>query len=355
MKKLNNIPSLLGLILMLCAPVAKAQEGERTINREFAIGTNTGLVINNVYGNIDIINHPEEKISIEVNIHVDARDQSREKEMLDNINIRLYQEGNVVYALTELSDNFNRLFRGPADLQINYTIHMPASVPVQLSNKYGNVFIDELTSTSTIDVKYGKLNANRIMHDSREPLTKVILAYSDAVIQETSWLNADIKYAKLSITDSRALALISKYSKIFVTNGSSLVGESKYDSFELGTLDNFVINTAYSNIKIEKLTGRLQSETKYTDVIISNVPSGFESLKINTSYGNYKIGVVPGTSYRIDGSAKYSDIVYPQANARVNRINENSQLQVSGVVGSNQNTRSTVTISANYGNVRLVL
>ena len=51
---------------------------------------------------------------------------------------------------------------------------MPKTLPVNLSNKYGNVFIDELVSTSTIDVKYGKLTANKILHDSKEPLTKII-------------------------------------------------------------------------------------------------------------------------------------------------------------------------------------
>jgi len=133
------------------------------------------------------------------------------------------------------------------------------------------------------------------------------------------------------------------------------VSESKYDSFEIGELNNFVINTAYSNVKIERLSGRLQSETRYTDVNIDNMAPAFESIKINTSYGNYRIGLSPEASYKLDGFAKYSDIVYPQANARVSRINEDNELQVKGTIGPNQNPRSAVTISASYGNVRLVL
>ncbi len=74
--------------------------------------------------------------------------------------------------------------------------------------------------------------------------------------------------------------VISKFSKVYVTNGSSIVSESKYDSFEIGTLNNFVINTSYSNIKIAKLSGRFQAETKYTDVNVTNITSAFESIRV---------------------------------------------------------------------------
>lgn len=333
--------------------IAQDKEGVKSFSMEFPVDEKTSLVIDNSYGNVNITNHNAATIAIDVVINMDVRDKDRVQAILDNINIRLYQEGQVVYARTELGDSFGRLSRGPGGVEINYTVKMPASVPVNLANKYGNVFIDELRSTSTIDVKYGKLNANKILHDSKEPLTKIILAYSDGVIQETSWLNADIKYAKLSITNSKALVVISKYSKLFITNGSSIVSESKYDSFEIGALNNFVVNTSYSNIKIGKLSGRLQSETKYTDVIVDNIAPSFEMIRINTSYGNYRIGIASDASYKLDGNARYSEIIYPQG-SKVSRISEDNSLQVKGNIGRDQNPSAIVNITSNYGNVRLI-
>ena len=355
MKKFSKIQAIVfGLICMISGNYAFAQgnQGMKSYNEEFPVGEATRLVVDNSYGNVNITNHSAATIVIEVVVRVDVRDRDRAQSILDNIDINLYQEGDVVYAKTELGDSFSRLFRGTTGVEINYTLKMPASVPVNLTNKYGNVFIEELTSTSTIDVKYGKLNANRIIHDSKEPLTKIILSYSDGVIQETSWLNADIKYAKLTITNSRALVVISKYSKVYVTNGSSIVSESKYDSFEIGTLNNFVINTSYSNIKIAKLSGRFQAETKYTDVNVTNITSAFESIRVKNGYGNYRLGIAPDASYRLDGSSKYSDIIYPQG-SKVSRISQNNSLQVKGIVGHDQNPSAVVSISSDYGNVRL--
>jgi hypothetical protein len=231
---------------------------------------------------------------------------------------------------------------------------MPRTVPVYLSNKYGNVFIDELFATSTIDVKYGKLTANKILHDSKQPLTKILLAYSNGSIQETKWIEADIKYSKLNITESKALAIISKYSKVFITNGSSVVSESKYDTYEMDKLSNFVTNAAYGHFNIKSLSGKLQLETKYSDVIVDYISSGFEGIKVNNSYGTYKLGIDPSASYKINGYSKYCNIIYPENNARVSRINENNEMKVNGIVGSNQTPKAEVSVTSHYGNIRLI-
>ncbi|MBN1159316.1 MAG: hypothetical protein JXA61_08030 [Bacteroidales bacterium] len=351
---------LSGIILLISTAGLSAQENgySRTIEREFAVEEQTGLEINNIYGNVSIMNHDQNTISIEVTVRVNMRDKARAEEILSMVDINILQEDHMVKATTRINDNVSRLFRGfnigGGGLEINYAVHMPPSVPLQLYNKYGNVFIDEITSTSVIDVKYGKLNADKIIHDSNEPLTKINLAYSDAVIQEASWLNAEIKYSKINITDSRALVVVSKYSKIYLTNGSSVVSDSKYDTFEFGNLNNFVVSTAYSNIKIDGLSNRLQLEARYTDVNVQNVPEGFESITVNSSYGNIRIGIDRDASYRLDGYAKYCNIILPENNSRINRIDDDNELKVNGQVGTGQDIQSTVKISSSYANVRLI-
>jgi hypothetical protein len=231
---------------------------------------------------------------------------------------------------------------------------MPKTIPLTLSNKYGSVFINELASTSTIDVKYGKLTANKILHDSQQPLTKVVLGYSNATIQECKWVKMDIKYSKIQIAQSKAIIMQSKYSKIYVDNGSSLICESKYDTYELGKLANLVALAGYTHFKMAELSNKLQIESKYSDVEIDNVPAGFEQIKIDNSYGSYKIGITQDASYRIDGNARYCKINYPEDNGRVNRFNENNEMKVNGLIGRDERTKSSVIVNSNYGNIRLV-
>jgi hypothetical protein len=330
----------------------------KVIKKDFSVSANTRLELSNKYGNVDIVNTNDQHITIEVNVKVNVRDKDRATALLNSVEIRISQDGDVIKAETDLDDEFSKMFRGfnsgDGGLEINYTVTMPKTLPVNVSNKYGNVFVDELSSTSVLDIRYGKLTANKILHDGKEPLTKIYLSYSDGTIQESRWLELDIKYSKITIASSKALALMSKYSKVYVTNGSSIVSESKYDTYEVGKLTNFITTAAYGHITIDELSGKLQLETKYTDVIVDKISSGFENIKITNSYGTYKLGIDPAASYKISGYSKYCNIIYPENNARVNRFNENNEFKVNGQIGTNSNPASEVTINSSYGNIRLV-
>lgn len=353
-------PKTGALLLALTVTMGIWAQGPFTkeIKKEFAVNPNTRLEVVNKYGNVDIVNRTDASLSIEVMVKVNIRDQQRAEELLRMIQIDISQEGDQIRAITDIGEDFGRYFKGfntnNGGLEIDYKISMPKTVPVNLSNKYGNVFIDELVSTSTIDVKYGKLTANKILHDSKEPLTKIYLSYSNGSVQETKWIELDIKYSKINITESKALAILSKYSKVFITNASSIVSESKYDTYEIGRLNNFITTAAYGHFSINSLSGKLQVDTKYSDVLIEKVSATFEGIKINNSYGTYKLGIEPSASYKFNGYSKYCSIVYPENNAKVNRFNENNELKVDGIIGNPQNAKAEVSVTSHYGNIRLI-
>jgi hypothetical protein len=350
--------SVLLLALTVTMGMLAQEPFTKEINKEFAVNPNTRLEILNKYGNVDIVNRADASLTIDVTVKVNMRDQQRAEELLRMVQVSISQEGDLIKAITDIDEDFGRHFRGfntnNGGLEINYKISMPKTVPVNLSNKYGNVFIDELQSTSTIDVKYGKLTANKILHDSKEPLSKIYLSYSNGSIQEVRWIEIDIKYAKINITDSKALAILSKYSKVYVTNASSIVCESKYDTYEIGKLNNFITTAAYGHFSIGSLSGKLQTETKYSDVMVERISAGFEGIKINNSYGTYKLGIDPAASYKLNGYSKYCNIEYPENKASVNRFNENNEMKVNGTIGSAQNAKAEVSVTSHYGNIRLI-
>jgi hypothetical protein len=354
----NKQKSTTVLIGILATVSIMAQDLTKEIKKEFPVNANTRFELYNKYGNVDVVNNDNAILSIKVLIKADGRDQENAKRILEMINVNITQEGDVIKAVTDIDEDFGKYFKNfhndNNNLQINFSISLPKTLPVYLSNKYGNVFINELVSTSTIDVKYGKLTANKILHDSKEPLTKIYLSYSNGSIQETKWIEADIKYSKLNITESKALAIISKYSKVSITNGSSVVSESKYDTYEIEKLVNFVTTASYGHFNIGRLSGKLQVETKYTDVIVDYISAEFDGIKVDNSYGSFKLGIDGSASYRINGYAKYCNITYPENNAKVSRFNENNEMKINGIVGSGGSPKAEVTVTSHYGNIRLI-
>ena len=357
MKKFTLKRCLTAVILLVLAVViisAKNEEFTKRYKKEYEVSKETKLQIENKYGNVDIKNWDQNLISIEVVITVKTSNEERARKLFDQVNVEFAESGNIISAKTSFDSDFSRFFHGSGDklVDILYTVNMPKDVPLNISSKYGNVFINELTSTSIIDIRYGNLKANRIIHNDEKPLTQIILAYSNANIQQCAWVKFDIKYSRVEMDASKALVFLSKYSKVFITKGSSLVAESNYDTYRLGKFTNLVATAGYSNFKAEEISNKIVMETKYTDLSVDFVPAGFESIKIKTGYGNYNVIIDPDASYKLEGYAKYARISYPD-DSRVNRFSENNEFRVEGIVGSNQNTESVVTISSDYGNIRL--
>lgn len=345
------------IALSLCLPLIFAQEKVgKEVQETYSVTEKTSLAIENKYGNIDIQNWDKKSIDVKVQIILDNVSEKRAQELLDMITISYGTEGDKIYFKTEFDNSFSkslmRINNGDKKFEVNYIVNMPHTVPIDILNKYGNVFVDRVSAPSKIDVKYGKLKANNISSMNKEPMTEIILGYSEGNIEESSWLKVNIKYSKLEIEESKALIVLSKYSKLFLERGSSLVTESKYDTYVIGTLANFVGESSYSNYKFKSVGKKLQLETTYTDVKVGYMPASFEHIKITNRYGSYFVGIEEGASYMIKGLAKYGGIHYPD-NARVNRFQESNELKVEGRIGSNEGTKAKVYIDTKYGTVKL--
>ncbi len=328
----------------------------KELNETVDLSPQTKLFIENKYGNIDIRNWDKKTIDVSVKVILYDIDDKEAEELLKMINIDYKKEGDNLFFETKYDESFSnsltRINNRDKKFEVNYIVNMPHHVPVNLKNRYGNIFVGHISSVSTIEINYGKFKANNISSSGKEPMTKIVLGYSDGSIEKSNWMKVIMKYSKLNIDESKALIVQSKYSKVFLERGSSLVVESKYDTYEIGVLANFVAEAAYCNYKFKSIGKKLQLETKYTDVKIGYVPASFEQIKITNSYGSYKIGIEDGASYHLKGASKYGNIIYPE-NSKVNRFQKPTALNVNGIVGKQPQTKSRVIIETKYGTVKL--
>ena len=349
--------SVATLTLITCISLLSAQERiGKEIHKTFDISKQTNLGIENKYGNIDIRNWEKPSIDVRVQIKLFDLSDKKAQEVLDMIHIEHYTENGKIIFRTEYDDSFGKslinINNGDRKFEVNYIVNMPHTVPLSIENKYGNVFLERLSSASNIAIKYGKLKANDISSADKNKMMQIMLGYSDAAIEECSWLKIQMKYSKINIEESKALIVLSKYSKVYVDRGSSIVAEGKYDTYQIGTLANFVAESEYSHFKFKSIGKKLQLDTRYTDVKVGYMPASFESVNIINRYGSYYIGIEDGASYALKGIAKYGGISYPD-NSRVNRFQKTTELTVEGFVGKDANTSNKVSIDTKYGSVKL--
>jgi hypothetical protein len=322
-------------------------------HEEYSTADYSKLILQNKYGSVDIQNWESPSIKIDVIVKVKHSNEDRAQKMLDQINVKFTTEGKSVKAVTVIEDRF-RSNNGNNEFEINYAVQIPKNLDLELSNKYGHAFLDELSGHAQLEVRYGKLTVNKLTRGQEKPLNTVSLAYaSGSSIGECSWLKANIKYSSLDIEKAKAFVGYTSYMKLKIEEASSVVIEGKYDDYTFGKLSNLVVNSGYSNITADELSKKFEADTRYTNAKIEYMPPSFESVNVESSYGGYKIGLDEKASFELDAETSYGKISYHDNGSKVSRIQESNRMQVYGRVGSDENPSATVKVRTKYAGVKL--
>lgn len=340
--------------------LSAAEEVTRTWEKLFPLTGKASLEVSNRYGSVDIRNWEKDEISVHVLVKVTHSNREAAERQLSYININLSQQNNSVKAVTEIDQRIgrsgSRWFSSGNDdpaINIEYTVYAPVETDLDISHRYGDIFINETTGHTLIDLRYGNLQANRIMRDNSRPLSEITLAYSTkATIAEANWLNINMRYSDLAVEQCRALVVTASYSKLRVERASSIVTESRYGEYHLGDISNLVAESSYTNYSIGSIGNTLDVQSRYGNVRVQNMAADFSKLRFVSSYSNMRVGMDPDASYRIESSSSYGDVSIPQPN-RVNRISSGRQSTLSGTVGTAADPKAIVEISSRYGNVNL--
>lgn len=339
---------------------AIGDEYSKSISKDFDVNKNTTLEVVNKYGMIEVDNWDKSAVHIDVKITVEHSDRDEAARLLQMIHVKFTTEPDIIRAITEIDKDFGTSsiwfgggHREGKKFRIDYKISVPRKINIRLNNKYGNILINEISGLTEIDLKYGNLNINKLTRGDEKPLNTIVVGYGKAAITEANWLKLSISYSPMaSIDRCKALILLSKYSKATIENASSLVAESAYDGYNIGSLSNLVLTGKYSSYNIGNVSKQIDAEVKYSGFKVGSVPVGFESIKVENSYGKVDIGIARDASYSLNAFVKYAGIKYPD-NDRISSISENTSTTVKGIVGNGKPT-ATVNINSAYGGVDLM-
>ncbi len=336
---------------------AQKDKVEKKYHKEYSVTANSQLYLENKYGDIDVRNWDKNQVTIDVVITVKHHDREKAEKLLSFLDVEFSQEGDEIKAVTHIDSKFSKsnwsFFDNESEeFSIDYTVNMPTDMDLELRNKYGDVFINELSGHVIVYIKYGYLKVNKLLRGKTKPCNEINIGYSKAEVTEVNWLKLDMSYSRIEFETAKAIMVMSKYSKLYLNDSRSIVAESKYDTYHIGEVDNFVFTGAYGTLKFDQLNKTLKLDMKYTSCRINYIPSGFEKINIENRYGDIKLGIDSNASYKIDGYAEYARIRIPSG-SKVSRIEENTKLSINGLVGTDPNTSSVVKINTKYGSIHL--
>ncbi len=323
---------------------------EKQIKEVFPATEGTEFSIANKYGNVNIKNWDRDSVSINVTITLETSSEEKAKLLFMGINIKLNKIGNAITAVTEMSNQFKTGHK----FSIDYEILMPDYIKLDLTNKFGNIYINTLRAKTNINLSYGNLQGESFLYPETKPVSTINLSYAKATINECNRTKLTLKYSKMNIGTSKALVVVSRYSKLHLDNNDTVIADSKYDAFDIVNTNTFMVTMGqYSDFKIENVNKNLELNLRYGNCKVDNVSKGFESIKIDNQYVASRIAIEEGTNYSLDAETKYCGINYPENAQVIEKIVNNSETSLKVIVGKSTSPKGKVQIKSQYGNVSL--
>ncbi|MDO4703060.1 hypothetical protein [Tannerella sp.] len=322
---MKKILFILAITLLATGAFAARKEYKREIVKEFSVGDNPVLSIENKYGNIRIIEGTNRKITFKIEIRGEGRTEEAARKYAESVSVDFSHSGNRVSAHTKFEPiNCNNCGRS-----VHYTVTAPKSVIPLLENKYGNIYLDNLTQPLTVELKYGNLFAN---------------AVHKATI--------DISYGNVTMNKCNNLSVESKYSGIKIDEAQQVVADSKYDHYRIESVTDFEIETGYTDVRIGKLNKRLTADRlRYGGLKIAEVANDFSEIRVDAAYSNVKIGLTEEHAFKAALYTNYGKI--DTGNLTFHNVSLKKQGCIVGTAGKSNNPSASVNISVSYGGIVL--
>lgn len=337
---------LLAILVAFGCLTAFAGKSEFTKEHHFAYGKENieSLKVLNKYGKIIVSDQGGDSITVDVTVIVEHASESKAEYLLEQIEIEVDKSGSKIIAETDI----NTSFKSKQHFEINYNINIPADRNLDITNKYGDVVLDELNASGKFVIGYGNISTGNLTAPDDEAII-LELSYSKADFQDVNRLDADIKYSKLYMGENKFMNLDSRYSTINVDKIGKLIFDSRYDGLSVNVVGRLKAESKYTNYSIDSLLSEFVLENGYGSIRIGRVDPDFKKIDINSSYGGIKIGL-GNADYRLYTECNYCGVSYPSDKYDGNRIKDNHNLKLDGNIGSGG---GNVRIISRYGSVKL--
>ena len=280
---------------------------EKKIEKSFDVNASALLKVNNSYGNIYITSWEQNRIEIEVHIRTNGNNEEKVQQKLDEIDVEFEAGKSMVSARTVFgSKKWRWSSGGNVSMEINYTVKLPATNNVDLSNDYGSIRLDRLKGKARISCDYGKLDLGELYADNNELsfdyTTKSTVSYmkggtisadySGFILEKAEHLNLSADYTSSEIHEIGKLEYSCDYGSLNVEKAKSIRGSGDYLSTRIGTVHGDLgITSDYGSIKISELAadaGNVNIRSDYTGIRIGFDQNYSFDFEIKLDYAGFK-------------------------------------------------------------------
>jgi hypothetical protein len=254
MRRTIKICSVLFLLFAITTSAAHADnldEKRKTYSKSYPLRNDQKVRISNQFGKVDVKTWNRDEVKVDVTIIAFSENERIAQSILDNITIES-SDGNPI-SFTTRSQGNTKGHGKKSTMEINYTVYMPATNPLEIRNEFGNTNLPDWQGEINIKQSFGAVTTGK--------LQKV----KDISVEFGSLVSSAINDGRIRIS----------YSDVKIDNLSGTI--SSTIDFSKGSRLGF-------NDDLEKLDMKLS----YSDIAINVSTKLSTTINVKTSFGSLK-------------------------------------------------------------------
>ncbi len=320
MKQVCNITLLLITFLAAINQVhAQTYERHRSEKKAFAIKPTTEIQVSNKYGNVHIVNWEKDSVRFEIDLTLTGSKESKIQKNFELIDFEFTSAGSYIIAKTifkegmdsfwgEVNDLATTIFSSTNRTQINYKVYMPASCPLKIENKFGNLYLDDHEGKANITLSNGDLKASSFGSDLTLKIdfgkifirklnkAKITGGYAEVEITDAVDIQCDTRSSTLELEQVQNLDIVSRRDKINLAEANTVKGELSFTELRCENIRNqVVLTTSYGGLDVKSVAttfDKIVLKSKFTDINLNFKSQPSFSLVVEHS-GNPDIALTP--------------------------------------------------------------
>ncbi|WP_299683678.1 hypothetical protein [uncultured Dokdonia sp.] len=321
---------------------------EKKVKKEFTVNPDARLKIENSYGNVNIVSWDENRTVIEVFIKTNGNNEERVQEKLDEINVDFDGSAGLVSAVTKFNDGGGRSWwkswkNSNVNMEVRYEVKVPVTNDLDISNDYGDIYINETKGNVKISCDYGKLNLGKLLGDTNRlnfdytnnstieymKSGRITTHHSSFTLEKAGTIELNADHTNSEFGEIENLNYVCDYGKLKADTVTSLTGRGDHLTTTLETVQGDVnLNTNYGSVRINELgalAGDVSIQSDYTGIKLGYNSQYTFTFNISLEYaglgGKDDLEI---TKQRIESSDKYYEGYHGDATSK-NNININSE------------------------------
>ncbi len=270
----------------------------KKIEKTFPMTNSGKLYLENNYGDISVQGWSKESLVIKMEIEVTHKKSENAKNLIDRIGTSINENKDYIIFKTAIAEKSTGFFAkywskaNPFDydksnLKINYKVYLPKNAELDITNKFGDVIVEDWTGKFKTDIQHGDLWLNGNLN-----FADITMKYGKIKAETINYGNIRIKNGKFIVENAEDLRINSSGSTLNIETIKALELYSSKDEIKIDVINKIKGDIKFTGIDVNSLKNEVNLTLKIADLNINEIRTQKPFIKLNQESSEININVV---------------------------------------------------------------